>query len=72
VLTNGAGVEDDGVRVFRAVHERHAGAGEHAGHDLRVGHVHLAAVGFEEDGLHGGRGGYHDAPERARDPRHSY
>jgi hypothetical protein len=57
VLADRAGVEDHRVGVLGAVHERHAGALEHAGHEFAVGHVHLAAVGFQEHARHGGRRG---------------
>jgi len=53
VLADGAGVEQDGVGLVRAVRERHAGTFEHAGHQLAVRHVHLAAVGFKEYAIHG-------------------
>ena len=63
VLANGAGVENHRVCVVRALHQLHAGALEHAGHELGVRHVHLAAVGLEEDAFHEGADGSTACPE---------
>ena len=49
VLAHGAGVDEDHVRLLGAVDEAVPGAGEDRGHQLRVGHVHLAAVGLDVD-----------------------
>ena len=53
MLPDRAGVEDHRVGVLGALHQRQAGALEHARHHLAVRHVHLAAVGLEEHALHG-------------------
>ena len=52
VLADRAGVEQDRIGVICARDQRHAGALQHAGHGLCVGHIHLAAVGLEEHALH--------------------
>jgi hypothetical protein len=45
LLSNGAGIEQDQVGVFRAIRELVALLLEQAGHPLGVVLVHLAAVG---------------------------
>ena len=51
VVAHGAGVEQHGVGVVKIVDGAVAGHHHHAGHDLTVGHVHLAAVGFYQQAL---------------------
>ena len=50
-----AGVEQDDIGVFFAFHEIVAAARQVAGDLFGVAHVHLATVGFDEDGRHGTR-----------------
>ena len=55
VLADGAGVEQDDVGGGRLVDEFVALAAEAADDELAVEHVHLAADGFDEEGLGVGR-----------------
>ena len=42
----------DDVRLLRILRARVSGAGQMTAHQLGVGYVHLAAVGFDVDGRH--------------------
>ncbi len=51
-IAHRAGVEQDDIGAFFALHQLVAPAGQVAGDLFGVAHVHLAAIGFDEDGRH--------------------
>ena len=56
VVPHGAGVDQHHVGPRRLVHAYVAFPAQHAEEELRVGHVHLAAVGLDVEALGHGSG----------------
>ena len=66
VLPDRAGVHEDHVRFLGALHAPVSGAPELAQHQLRVGHVHLTAVGLDVEAAFHGPGMIRDRGLAAR------
>ncbi len=57
-VADGAGVEQHHIGVLLPLDQLVAAAGQIARHLLGIADIHLAAVGFDEDGRHGRRAAY--------------
>ena len=52
IVADGTGIEKYGISLVKAVDGLVACHFHHAGHNLGIGHIHLAAVGFDIEFLH--------------------
>ena len=55
LFPNGAGVDEDQIRIFLFMRPGVAGMKKKEFHALRIGHVHLAAKGIEINLFHGNK-----------------